>query len=296
MSDRLTYALITPARNEEAFLELTIQSVVSQTVRPLRWVIVSDGSTDRTDEIASQYAVQHRWIELLRMPMREGRHFAGKVGSFNAGLERVRDLPYDLVVSLDGDISFDPEYFDFLIGKFEADPRLGLAGTPFDEGGLTYDYRFSSLDHVSGACQVFRRECYEQIGGYLPLPGGGIDVAAVLSARMKGWTTRTFPEKVCTHHRPMGSANDRLKFASNFKLGQRAYRLGFHPLWQAFRSLYQMTRTPYVTGGVALGAGYFWAMLNRVDRPVSRELIDFQRRDQMKRLRSFFAAALGGRR
>ena len=296
MKCRLTYVLITPARNEEAYLELTIQAVVSQTHRPLRWVIVSDGSTDRTDEIAAQYAARYDWIELLRMPPRADRHFAGKVGSFEAGLTRVRDLPFDLVVSLDGDISFEPDYFDFLLAKFEADPRLGLAGTPFDEGGQTYDYRFSSLDHVSGACQVFRRECYEQIGGYLPLPGGGIDVVAVLNARMRGWTTRTFPEKVCVHHRPMGSANDHLKFASNFKLGQRAYRLGFHPLWQLFRSVYQMTRTPYVIGGLALGAGYFWSMLTRVDRPVSHELIEFQRRDQMKRLRSFVIGTLSGSR
>jgi poly-beta-1,6-N-acetyl-D-glucosamine synthase len=270
--------------------------VVSQTYRPLRWVIVSDGSTDRTDEIAAGYAARHDWIELLRMPPRADRHFAGKVGSFNAGLALLRDLPFDLVVSLDGDISFEPDYFDFLLAKFEADPRLGLAGTPFDEGGQTYDYRFSSLNHVSGACQVFRRECFEQIGGYVPLPGGGIDVVAVLSARMKGWTTRTFPEKVCFHHRPMGSANDRLRFVSNFKLGQRAYRLGYHPVWQLFRSVYQMSRTPYVTGGLAMGAGYFWSMLRRADRPVSHELIEFQRHDQMKRLQSFVIGTLSGSR
>jgi glycosyltransferase involved in cell wall biosynthesis len=291
---QLTYVLITPARNEEAYLELTIRSVVAQTLRPLRWVIVSDGSTDRTEEIAGRYAAEHDWIELVRMPPRDGRHFAGKVGSVNAGMARLSHLPYDLVASLDGDLSFDPNYFAFLVAKFEANPRLGLGGTPFDEGGQTYDFRFSSLDHVSGACQMFRRECFEQIGGYVPLPGGGIDVVAVLSARMKGWTTRTFPEKVCFHHRPMGSANDRLRFASNFKLGQRAYRLGFHPLWQVFRSVYQMARTPYVTGGLALGAGYFWSMLKRVDRPISRELIEFQRRDQMKRLRSCVIGAVSG--
>ena len=295
MSRRLSYVLITPARNEEAYLELTAQSVVSQTLRPLRWLIVSDGSTDRTDEIAARYAAHHDWIELLRMPPRQDRHFAGKVQSFNAGLARVRGLRYELLASLDADISFDATYFEFLISKFEADPQLGLAGTPFSEDGDTYDYRFSSLDHVSGACQAFRRECFEQIGGYLPLPGGGIDVVAVLSARMKGWTTRTFPEKVCLHHRPMGSANDRLKFRANFKLGQRAYRLGFHPLWQVFRSLYQMTRAPYVTGGMALGTGYFWAMMNRVDRPVSAELVEFQRQDQMKRLRAFFFSRVPGR-
>jgi poly-beta-1,6-N-acetyl-D-glucosamine synthase len=281
------YALITPARNEEDFLELTIQSVVNQTVRPVRWVIVSDGSTDRTDEIASRHAAAHDWIDFVRMPPRQVRDFAGKVGSFNAGLARLTDVPYDIIGSLDADISFEPDYFEFLLRKFEEDPKLGLGGTPFDEGGETYDYRFSSLDHVSGACQLFRRRCYEEIGGYVPMKGGGIDVVAVLSARMRGWRTRTFPEKRCIHHRPMGSANDRRRFSAHFNLGQRAYRLGFHPLWQVFRSAYQMTREPYVVGGVALFAGYFWAMLKRVERPVPKDLVAFQQQDQMRRLREF---------
>lgn len=283
----MNYLLITPARNEEDFLELTIRSVVSQSIRPKRWVIVSDGSTDRTDQIASQYAAEHDWIEFIRMPRREERDFAGKVGSFDAGYGRLKHLEHDIVGSLDADISFEPDYFEFLLQKFAEDPRLGIAGTPFEEGGETYDYRFSSLDHVSGACQLFRRECFEEIGGYVPLRGGGIDVVAVLTARMKGWRTRTFPEKTSRHHRPMGSANDRMKFAANFKLGQRAYRLGFHPVWQLFRSAYQMTRAPYVTGGVALSAGYFSSLLRREERPVSKELVEFQRRDQMRRLRRF---------
>ena len=181
----LSYVLVTPAKNEEDFIELTIKSVIQQTVLPLKWVIVSDGSTDRTDEIVQRYATQYEWIELVRMPERTERHFAGKVGCFNAGYERVRQLNYDIVGSLDADLSFDEEYFEFLLEKFSADPQLGLGGTPFSEGGETYDYRFSSIEHVSGACQLFRRECFEAIGGYVPVKGGGIDVIAVLSARFK---------------------------------------------------------------------------------------------------------------
>jgi biofilm PGA synthesis N-glycosyltransferase PgaC len=290
---RLTYVLITPARNEEAFIELTIKSVVSQTVRPLKWIIVSDGSTDRTDEIVGSYAGRHDWIELVRMPERALRDFAGKVGCFNAGRDRVRELEYDIIGSLDADISFDQEYFKFLTGKFAEDPQLGLAGTPFSEGGETYDYRFSSTEHVSGACQMFRRICFEDIGGYVPVKGGGIDVIAVLSARMKGWRTRTFTEKTCVHHRPMGSAKHKKKLAANFKLGQRAYCLGWHPVWQVFRCVYQMSRRPYLTGGGALLCGYFWAMFRRVERPVSNELLEFQRRDQMRRLRTFLRERMG---
>lgn len=286
-TNNLQYLLITPARNEEAFLEITIQSVVKQTVRPLRWIIVSDGSTDRTDEIATRYAAQHDWIELYRMPERKTRDFGGKARCFNAAYERAKHLNFDLVGNLDADLTFVEDYYAFLLGKFAEDPQLGVGGTPFSEEGQTYDYRFSSRDHVSGAAQMFRRDCFEQIGGYVAAKGGGIDVIAVLTARMKGWHTRTFTEKACEHHRPMGSANHRHKIMVNYKLGQRQYCLGFHPLWQLFRSAYQMTRKPYITAGAALCAGYFWAMLRQIPRPISPELVAFQRHDQMRRLRKF---------
>src|SRR5262249_5471103 len=139
----LSYVLITPARNEQDYIELTIKSVVSQKVRPLKWVIVSDGSTDQTDEIVGRYLKDNPWIELLRLPERKIRHFAGKVMCFNAGYEKVKGLNYDIVGSLDADISFDEDYFSFLLEKFAADPKLGIGGTPFDEGGEVYDYRFT---------------------------------------------------------------------------------------------------------------------------------------------------------
>jgi poly-beta-1,6-N-acetyl-D-glucosamine synthase len=284
----LNYILITAARNEEAFIDVTLRSVIAQTIRPLKWIIVSDGSTDKTDSIVDGYAAQHQWIELFRMPEREARDFSGKAGCFNTAYARIKDLSYDIICSLDADISFEPDYFEFLLTKFADDPKLGLAGTPFSESGVTYDYRFSSTEHVSGACQLFRRKCFDDIGGYTPVRTGGIDVIAVLTARSKGWRTRTFTEKTSIHHRPMGSANHRNKVISHFKFGQRAYTMGYHPMWQLFRSIYQMTRRPYFTGGLALFAGYFWAMLRRVDRPLSRDLVEFQRRDQIRRLQAFF--------
>src|SRR5579863_1046911 len=158
MSTLPQYVLITPARNEATFIEVTLKSVVAQTCLPLRWVIVSDGSTDGTDEIVRRYAASHRWIELLRMPERRERNFAGKVMAFNAGYAAVKDLGYSVIASLDGDISFDPDYFKFLLERLNEDPKLGLTGTPFQElSGRLYDYRFVSVEHVSGACQVFRR-------------------------------------------------------------------------------------------------------------------------------------------
>ena len=284
----LQYLLVTPAKNEDAFIELTICSVVSQTVRPLRWFVVSDGSTDRTNEIVARYARRHEWIELLQMPERQSRDFGGKADCVNAGYAYARHLGCDIIGSLDADISFEKDYFAFLLQKFADDPHLGVAGTPFSENGVTYNYRFSSTDHVSGACQLFRRECFEAIGGYTPVKGGGIDVIAVLTARLKGWRTRTFTEKISHHHRLMGSAQQRRKILADFAVGQKDYRLGFHPMWQIFRSLYQMTRRPYVIGGAALFTGYFWAMLHRYERSVGRELLQFQRQDQMRRLRRFF--------
>src|SRR5262245_15928650 len=126
-----SYVLITPARNEARFIELTLKSMVAQTVPPLKWVIVSDGSTDGTEEIVSRYAAQHSWIELVRLPERKERNFAGKVLAFNAGRARLADVKYEVIGNLDGDVSFDADYFEFLIGKFSESPRLGVAGTPF---------------------------------------------------------------------------------------------------------------------------------------------------------------------
>src|SRR6267143_1115961 len=232
----LTYVLVTPARNEAEFIELTLKSVVAQTVRPAKWVIVSDGSTDGTDDIVEKYAADHDWIELVRMPERRERHFAGKVLAFNAGYAKMKDIHYEIIGSLDGDISFDSDYFSFLLQKLAQDTTLGLVGTPFKESNRTYDYRFASVEHVSGACQVFRRECFEAIGGYTPMKYGGIDTVAVLSARMKGWQTRTFPEKTCAHNRKMGSAT-RSGLALIFNTGFKDYLLGVDPIWQFLRAV-----------------------------------------------------------
>jgi len=289
-----SYVIITPARNEAQFIECTLKSVVSQAVRPRKWIIVSDGSTDGTDEIVTRYGKEYPWIELVRMPERAERNFAGKVNAFNAGYLKAMDVEFQVVVSLDADISFDSDYFEFLLTKLMEDPALGLTGTPFRElsGGM-YDYRFVSLEHVSGACQVFRRECFEAIGGYVPIKGGSIDHIAVISSRMKGWKTRTWTEKVCIHHREIGTAQ-RGVFNSRFKYGIKDYAVGNHPLWEILRVCYQMTRNPVCIGGVALGAGYLWATLRHLDRPVPKELVRFHRQEQLRRLKNFFHQ--GGRR
>jgi biofilm PGA synthesis N-glycosyltransferase PgaC len=290
-----SYIIITPARNEAQFIELTMKSVISQTVKPMRWVVVSDGSTDGTDEIVGRYASEYPWIQLLRMPERRERHFAGKVTAFNAALATIKDLDYRVIASLDADISFDEDYFAFLLQKLADNQTLGVVGTPFREGSSqTYDYRFVNIEHVSGACQVFRRRCFEEIGGYVPVEGGSIDHIAVISARMKGWKTRTFVDRVCCHHRPMGTAQHNTLLA-RFRGGRKDYSVGNHPLWELFRTAYQATKRPFVLGGLMLAAGYLYAYLGRQKRPVSGELVAFQRREQLLRLKRFVGKRISSR-
>lgn len=282
-----TYILITPARNEAQYIELTIRSVVAQTTLPLKWVIVSDGSTDGTDEIVSEYAAEHSWIELVRMPERSERHFAGKAHAFNSGYARVAAMDYDVIGNLDADVSFEADHFEFLMTKFGENSRLGVAGSPFREGRYQYDYRFTSTDNVWGGCQLFRRECLDMIGGYLPMEGGGIDLVAVVTARMNGWQTRTYAERVCIHHRKMNSAMNK-GMQAKFKWGQSDYRLGSHPAWQLFRCVYQMSNRPYIVGGLLTLAGYYFALITRRARSVSPEFTEFRGKEQMERLKGFF--------
>jgi glycosyltransferase involved in cell wall biosynthesis len=287
------YVLVTPSRNEEAFIEKTIESVIHQTFRPLKWVIVNDGSTDSTGAIAERYAAEHDWIEVVNRPVRKERNFAAKVYAFNAGQERLKDVDYEIIGNLDSDVLLDKDHFEFLLEKFQQEPRLGVAGTVFrEESGYTSATdSFEGQNYVSGQCQVFRRECFEEIGGYYANKAGGIDWIAVETARMKGWKTRSFREKSFFHHRPLGTA-ERGVLAASFSYGQKDYFLGGHPLWELFRVLYRMTKRPYVVDGLALGLGYGLAGVRRLKRPVSKDLMAFHRREQMRKLKAIVKRVL----
>jgi glycosyltransferase involved in cell wall biosynthesis len=254
----------------------------------LKWVIVSDGSSDQTDELVRKYLDEYQWIELVRMPEREERHFAGKVHAFKAGYERLTGTKAEIIGNLDADISFEPKHFEFLVERMSENPQIGVAGAPFREGTFQYDYRFSNIENVWGGCQLFRRECYEAIGGYMPLKGGCIDHVAVLSARMLGWQTRTFTENVCVHHRQMGTAMQGV-LKARFKIGVKDYTVGNHPLWELARTIYQMKSSPFAIGGLALGLGYAWSLIRRAEVPLSPDLVAFVRREQLNRLKKFFS-------
>jgi biofilm PGA synthesis N-glycosyltransferase PgaC len=282
----MKYVLITAARNEAPFIEKTLSSMVAQTVLPERWYIVDDGSTDRTAEIAEGYARRFPWIELIRRPPREDRSFAGKVHSFELGYAAAHALDFEAVGNLDADISFELDHFEFLLRQLSSDPALGVVGTPFTETG--YDSAEDSFEgerHVAGQCQLFRRQCFQDIGGYVANPAGGIDWIAVTTARMKGWKTRSFAEKRYHHYRPMGTA-EKGSVRALFSYGEKDYYLGGSPVWQLFRVCYRSTKRPFLIGGMALLGGYCWAALRRVQRPISPALMGFHRQEQMDKLRT----------
>jgi glycosyltransferase involved in cell wall biosynthesis len=289
----MNYVLITPARNEEAFIRKTLDSVVAQTLLPERWVIVDDGSTDHTAEIVESYAERHPWIELVRCPRRKDRNFASKAHAVNAGLERTNCFQFEIVGNLDADISFVPDYMEFLMQRFSEDPDLGVAGTPFTQEGH-YDSSkdsFEGENYVAGPCQLFRRQCFQEIGGYVPNRAGGLDWIAVMTARMKGWKVRAFPEKRFHHYRTLGTA-EKGALQALFSYGEKDYYLGSSPVWQLFRVTYRMAKKPFVMGGLALLSGYIWASLRRVKRAVSPELMRFHRKEQMRKLRAILRTLL----
>lgn len=289
--NHIPYALVTPARNEEKHIEVLIESMIHQTLLPVKWIIVNDGSTDATASIVQKYAAEHPWIELLDLPVHRDRSFAAKAYAVNAGVERLAGISWEVVGNIDSDVSFDPDYCEFLIEKFEGDPTLGVAGTIFSEDGGYSSGKdsFEGQNHVAGGCQLFRRECFEEIGGYVPNKAGGVDWIAVTTARMKGWRTRSYREKSFYHYRKLGTA-ERSLLASAFSYGEKDYYLGNHPLWETVRVLYRSTKKPWFLGGAALGAGYFSAWVRQMKRPVSNELMRFHRREEMLKLRSIAAS------
>jgi biofilm PGA synthesis N-glycosyltransferase PgaC len=290
------YVLVTAARNEAAYIEKTIQSVIIQTVLPKRWVIVSDGSTDGTDEIVQKYRDGREWLELVRLTERQERNFAAKVGAFNAGYERVKALSFDIIGNLDADISFAEDFFAYLLERFGAAPDLGVAGTHYIEGSFhSYTDSYINVHHVNGQCQLFRRACFEDISGYVPIKGGGIDWVAATTARMKGWTTYSFADRTFYHHRKMGTAGSN-ELMSCFNYGKKDYFLGGHPLWELFRGTFQMAKKPYLVGGLALLLGYFWCWATRFEKAVSAELMRFHRKEQLGRLRQLLMNRLCLRR
>lgn len=278
------YALVTPARNEAAHIARTLASVVAQARRPVRWVVVNDNSTDRTGEIIAEYAARYDFIVHVDAARENRANFGSKIKAFNAGYARLAGVDFDYVGVLDGDISFGPDYFERLLALMDQDPRLGLAGgLVFEEVDGKVTPQSISLNSVAGAVQLFRRECFEQIGGFRPLELGGEDSLTEIMARRNGWKVQTFPQlRVCHHGRvTMGGRNS---YVTRFRKGMVNYTLGYHPLFQIAIGLYRMIHRPYLIGGLLLTAGYFWAELKGLKREAPRDVITHLRAEQLHRL------------
>ena len=285
------YILITPAHNEEAFIARTAESVVTQTVRPLKWIVVSDASTDKTAEIIGRYASQHDFIQLLNVERAGGRHFGNKVRAFNLGLREAQRFASDFIGNLDADISFEPRYFESLLGEFHRDPKLGIAGGMVHPSvGDRYQSQEVALDSVAGAVQLFRRQCFEQLGGFKPMPSGGEDSAMEISARMHGWKTRTFPELRVMEHRRTGSAAAH-PLRSRMNDGRRMYSLGYSGSFFALRCVYRAFEHPRVLGSLAALFGFVESVIRRRPILLSPEAVRFLRAEQSFKIKRLLRLA-----
>ncbi len=287
----MQYVLITAARNEAHHLGRLIDCVVSQTRLPQRWVVVSDGSVDGTDELVKAASARHPWIELERIPAHQQRNFSAKARCARAALERLARDEFEVVGFVDADISFAPDHVSYLMAQFESDDRLGVAGTPYADDPQhpqrhAYAHRHADLNHVSGACQFFRRDCYESVGGYRELTTGGVDWVAVTTARMQGWRTQTFTDRVCLHHRPIGTAG-RTRVQARYDQGRKAQATGGLPLWETLKGLALLTRPPRIRGGLAFLWGYYQALAQGRPVGVDPALVSFRRAEQARRLRQW---------
>lgn len=281
------YALISPVRDEEAYIEETIRSVVGQRVRPVVWLIVSDGSRDRTDEIVQAWAREHAFIRLVRLERESGRHFGGKVRAFNHAYGLIWHLDFDFIGNLDGDVTLAPDYYERALAAFARRPRLGIVGGIIMENvGGAYQRQDSSPLHTPGATQLFRRACLEGVGGYLALKGGGEDSAADIMARMQGWETRSLEELKVLHHRRVGSGLGGV-LRARFQAGVTDYALGKHPLFVALKSLRRVTEPPLALASLCRLLGFASAALRGEPRLTSAEFVRFVRREEMERLLPF---------
>ncbi|MGH7978728.1 MAG: glycosyltransferase family 2 protein, partial [Limisphaerales bacterium] len=248
----MKYVLLTSARNEEAHIQKTIESVVRQSQLPEHWVIVDDGSVDRTAEIVEDYVGRFPWISLIRRVNRPNRDFGGKADAVNRGFKFLETVEFDVVGNVDADISFEPDLMEFLMRQFAADGQLGVAGAPYIEGNFdSARDSFEGENFVAGQLQLFRRQCFEEIGGYTKSRAGGVDWIAVMSARIKGWKARSFAEKRFIHHRMMSTA-ERGMLAAHFSYGQKDYYLGGSPIWEVFRVVFRAMKSPYFIGAAAM--------------------------------------------
>ena len=277
-----SYIIITPVHNEALYIEYTINSVSSQTISPIAWIIVNDGSTDETSHIISKYTLIYPWIKLVEMTNHGPRKRGGHVAEvFNYGTEFV-DETYDFIIKLDGDVSFDKYYFEHLFTKFAENPKLGIAGGGiYNKNQHGWKLEKTPIDHVRGATKVYRKECFESIGGIESV--NGWDSIDEWRAQIRGWETKTYKELKILHHRPTGASEGQLR--KFFRQGEFAFYLGYPWIAIIARSFYRsLIEKPFLLGGILIFYGYFQNWLLRRPRFHDIELTNYVKEKQIKRL------------
>lgn len=285
MKEHGAYVLVTAAYNEEAYIEKTIRAVTQQTHLPRKWVIVSDASWDRTDQIVREYTGHYAFIELLRIGEKHVHNFSSKVCALNRGIDCIKDLDYAFIGILDADVSFEPSYFGLLLEQFARDPGLGLAGGFIHE---ERNGRFSgrvgnSVRSVAGAIQLFRRECFDTVGAFVPLEYGGEDWCAEIIAKMNGWRVEAYPALRVLHHKGIGARARGLR--PWYREGLADFSLGSYPLFEVFKCLRRLGVRPYVLGALARFSGFVSAYCRREKRGAPIEVVEYVRSEQKARLR-----------
>ena len=279
------YVIISPVRNEAAYIEKTIRSVAVQTVKPLEWIIVNDGSKDETANLIKKYMPECPWIRLVE---KEDRGFTqvgkGVIEVFNRGYENISRNNWDFIVKLDCDLSFTEGYFEKLINEFAVDGVLGICGgTSFAvENGTRVEEKMP-IFHPCAAARIYSRKCFEEIGGLIEALGW--DTIDLLRAQMRGWTTKRIPHLELSHYRRMSSRNG--LWEGKLRTGRNFFITGYHPLFLVARSIYRLKEKPYLIESLGVMAGYLKAMLKGESLVVSMEERAFLRRQQMRRLVGF---------
>lgn len=284
---RKDYVLITPAYNESEFIEATIQSVVAQTILPLKWIIVDDGSSDTTVEIVKRYEKDFDFIECVSCRRKPDRSYYGSnVYAIIEGYEKIKELNFDYLAILDADMILCENYYEEIFKRFDANQDIGIAtGTYLEDVNRCLTEALIDRRSTPKALQVFRRACYEQIGGYIPCKNGGEDSCAEIMARMNGWQTWSFPDIKAIHQRPVGARGDKSVLRAQFRQGLADYCVDTHPIFMLAKCLRRcLIEKPYIVSGLARWAGFLYGSIVREQRQIPDEARRFVRKEQMKRL------------
>jgi glycosyltransferase involved in cell wall biosynthesis len=280
----VTYCIITPVRDEEEFIGGTIEAVAAQSIRPTEWIIVDDGSTDRTGAIVDQYTRRYPWIRLARRENRGFRSTGGGIEGFLYGVELLKTKNWEFLINLDGDLTFSPQYFEKCFEYFRKNPNLGIGGgTIYNKIGDQLLVEKNVEFHVRGATKIYRRQCWDSLGGMLR--GLGWDTVDEIKAHMRGWSTFAFPDLQLIHHRATGAALGR--WADAVKNGHSDYIVGYHPVFFAAKCTRRLFQAPFVIGSLALAYGFLRSYFQRAPRLNDAEFIRFIREQQLRRLFGF---------